>query len=138
MCSFKNYVKDLNGLLMYSIYFTVGEICFVCGKAGKWSCSNEPSKFFCDDCIDQWHNHPDRLNHTFDRTENNAAIEIGTLQLLSVLCIETSHYVCFTRIAGSHSDDWIFFDSMAERPGTICHKVHSNTFFNLHQICILL
>ena len=41
----------------------------------------------------------------------------GTLQLLSVLCIETSHYVCFTRITGSGKDEWVFFDSMAERQG---------------------
>jgi len=41
-------------------------------------------------------------------------IEVGTLQLLSVLCIETSHYVCFTRIMGSERDEWVFFDSMAE------------------------
>ena len=34
------------------------------------------------------------------------------LKLLSVICIETSHYVCFTR-----ADDgrWIFHDSMANR-----------------------
>ena len=39
-------------------------------------------------------------------------------QLLSVLCIETSHYVCFTRITGSSGkDEWVFFDSMAERQG---------------------
>ena len=38
------------------------------------------------------------------------------LQLLSVLCIETSHYVCFTKAT---RNDWVFFDSMAERLGTI-------------------
>ena len=44
-------------------------------------------------------------------------VDTGTLQLLSVLCIETSHYVCFTRITGSGKDEWVFFDSMAERQG---------------------
>ena len=44
-------------------------------------------------------------------------VSTGTLQLLSVLCIETSHYVCFTRITGSGKDEWVFFDSMAERQG---------------------
>ena len=44
-------------------------------------------------------------------------VNTGTLQLLSVLCIETSHYVCFTRIIGSGKDEWVFFDSMAERQG---------------------
>jgi len=46
-------------------------------------------------------------------------VEFGTLQLLSVLCIETSHYVCFTRIMEPEKDEWVFFDSMAERPGKI-------------------
>ena len=41
------------------------------------------------------------------------------LQLLSVLCIETSHYVCFTR-----SDErWVFMDSMADRVGESCDAV---------------
>ena len=35
------------------------------------------------------------------------------LQLLSVLCIETSHYVCFTKSEGR----WVFMDSMADRVG---------------------
>ena len=36
----------------------------------------------------------------------------SNLELLSVICIETRHYVCFTR----HSDNqWVFFDSMASR-----------------------
>ena len=39
------------------------------------------------------------------------------LKLISVICIETSHYVCFTRITGSGDDQWLFFDSMAERQG---------------------
>lgn len=35
------------------------------------------------------------------------------LQLLSVICIETSHYVCFTRA----DEKWVFMDSMADRVG---------------------
>ena len=38
---------------------------------------------------------------------------ICRLQLLSVICIETSHYVCFTRC----DDRWLFHDSMADRIG---------------------
>jgi ubiquitin thioesterase CYLD len=33
------------------------------------------------------------------------------LKLLSVVCIETSHYVCFCH----HDDHWVFMDSMADR-----------------------
>ena len=35
------------------------------------------------------------------------------LRLLSVLCIETSHYVCFS-LSDNH---WVFMDSMADRVG---------------------
>ena len=35
------------------------------------------------------------------------------LKLLSVVCIETSHYVCFC-FTDNH---WIFMDSMADRVG---------------------
>ena len=35
------------------------------------------------------------------------------LKLLSVLCIQTSHYVCFTL----SNNTWIFMDSMADRVG---------------------
>ncbi len=38
-------------------------------------------------------------------------LKIAEFELLSVICIETSHYVCFTR----DDDRWIFFDSMANR-----------------------
>ena len=54
-------------------------------------------------------------DHKRDSDVND--FDTGTLQLLSVLCIETSHYVCFTRITGSGKDEWVFFDSMAERQG---------------------
>lgn len=37
------------------------------------------------------------------------------LQLASVLCIETSHYVAFVRTL--HASKWVFFDSMADRVG---------------------
>uniref|UniRef100_A0A183EK65 Ubiquitin carboxyl-terminal hydrolase CYLD n=1 Tax=Gongylonema pulchrum TaxID=637853 RepID=A0A183EK65_9BILA len=37
------------------------------------------------------------------------------LQLASVLCIETSHYVAFVR--AMNANKWLFFDSMADRVG---------------------
>uniref|UniRef100_A0A8C7E0C2 ubiquitinyl hydrolase 1 n=1 Tax=Naja naja TaxID=35670 RepID=A0A8C7E0C2_NAJNA len=39
-----------------------------------------------------------------------------TMQLFAVLCIETSHYVGFTR-HGPDVHQWLFFDSMADREG---------------------
>ena len=44
--------------------------------------------------------------------ESQAEVKLK-LQLLSVICIETSHYVCFTRTG----DHWLFMDSMADRVG---------------------
>lgn len=38
------------------------------------------------------------------------------LQLLAVLCIETSHYVSFVKY-GPRPDQWLFYDSMADREG---------------------
>ena len=67
--------------------------------------------FYCSTCSPQWHQNYCDHRHELD-------FDVGTLQLLSVLCIETSHYVCFTRITGSGKDEWVFFDSMAERQRT--------------------
>jgi len=81
-------------------------------------CSPCKGNHFCDDCKQLWHKHPSRESHQLVIDQENTAIEVGKLQLLSVLCIETSHYVCFTRIMGPEKSDWVFFDSMAERPGS--------------------
>jgi ubiquitin thioesterase CYLD len=40
--------------------------------------------------------------------------EIFVYALISMLCIGTSHYVCYARSTGS-SSDWYFFDSMNDR-----------------------
>ena len=100
------------------VLFYIVHQCYVCGKGGKWICSHCNGKFFCNQCKQLWHKHPGRENHHPAINQENGAVEVGKLQLLSVLCIETSHYVCFTRIMGSEQTDWVFFDSMAERPGT--------------------
>lgn len=73
----------------------------------------------------QVHSHPQRRSH------QPASLEIpkgyvgrgvphimtrDKLELFAVLCIETSHYVSFIKY-GPNSQDWIFFDSMADRQG---------------------
>ena len=103
--------------------------CYVCGKAGKWICSQCNGSNFCNECKHLWHKHPGRENHHPVINQESADVEVGKLQLLSVLCIETSHYVCFTRIMGSGKTDcqWVFFDSMAERPGNnILYSIQRN------------
>ena len=62
--------------------------------------------YFCDQCNARVHKHPTRVSHTPERKE------VAELELLSVLCIETSHYVCFSRDSEGR---WLFFDSMADR-----------------------
>ena len=84
-------------------------------------CSSQKSqmRFYCSACSPQWHqSYCDHQHFLY-----NNDFDTGTLQLLSVLCIETSHYVCFTRITGSGKDEWVFFDSMAERQGTVVLQV---------------
>ena len=39
------------------------------------------------------------------------------MELVAVVCIETSHYVSFVRCGDSPRAPWCFFDSMADRKG---------------------
>ncbi|KAM9848407.1 ubiquitin carboxyl-terminal hydrolase CYLD [Aulostomus maculatus] len=108
--------------------------CMLCGKLAEVECIdcfNDPvfsltgCKIFCVECSSQVHSHPRRQRH------QTAALDIpkgylrrgvthpltrDKLELFAVLCIETSHYVSFIKY-GPNSQDWIFFDSMADRQG---------------------
>ncbi|KAF1385307.1 hypothetical protein PFLUV_G00106380 [Perca fluviatilis] len=108
--------------------------CMLCGNLAQIECpdcftdplfSRTGFKIFCKTCSSQVHSHPQRRSH------RPAALDIpegysgrGTphslirdkLELFAVLCIETSHYVSFIK-HGRSSQDWIFFDSMADRQG---------------------
>lgn len=110
--------------------------CIVCGGLASQECmdcftdqtfSNAGFKQFCDKCSEQVHSHPQRRDHKLPRLSlpegfrggNGAAkwrVPREKLELFAVLCIETSHYVSFVRY-GPQKDDWIFFDSMADRHG---------------------
>ncbi|KAL7977614.1 hypothetical protein Chor_009563, partial [Crotalus horridus] len=95
-------------------------------------CYQDPSfgmrhiKQFCKICNQQVHKHrarqyhqprplylPEELSHFGSFPET---IPRQTMQLFAVLCIETSHYVGFTR-HGPDAHQWLFFDSMADREG---------------------
>jgi len=103
----------------------------MCGGDGNVvceDCHNEKAfaqdkmyQFFCENCSTSWHSHSERKAHKPWSKLNCQSFDTGKLQLLSVLCIETSHYVCFTRIMEPQGDKWVFFDSMAERPGLYLH-----------------
>ena len=95
------------------LLFTDNALCHVCGiRRGLLLCHNEKLSF-CNGCSKLWHGHPDRTQGGDHNTEDTSV----KLKLISVICIETSHYVCFTRVTGSGDDQWLFFDSMAERQG---------------------
>ncbi|XP_054849327.1 ubiquitin carboxyl-terminal hydrolase CYLD-like [Eublepharis macularius] len=85
-------------------------------------------KQFCRVCSQQVHKHrarrchrprplhlPEELCHLGTLPD---IIPRQTMQLFAVLCIETSHYVGFTR-HGSGIHQWLFFDSMADREGEL-------------------
>ncbi|XP_011409920.1 PREDICTED: ubiquitin carboxyl-terminal hydrolase CYLD-like isoform X2 [Amphimedon queenslandica] len=85
-----------------------GQKCKVCLRDSvSFVCYN------CPECNERLHR--ERKGHRVEAVN----IKLGTsdanilskMELLSVICIETSHYVCYTR-AG---DKWLFHDSMADR-----------------------
>ncbi|KAL5022761.1 hypothetical protein ScPMuIL_001916 [Solemya velum] len=39
------------------------------------------------------------------------------MELFAVICIQTSHYVSFSKWGGGKDAQWVFFDSMADREG---------------------
>nr|XP_056719882.1 ubiquitin carboxyl-terminal hydrolase CYLD-like [Euleptes europaea] len=83
-------------------------------------------KQFCGTCSQQVHKHrarrchqprPLHLPEELSRMGHLPnVIPRQTMQLFAILCIETSHYVAFTR-HGSDVHQWLFFDSMADREG---------------------
>jgi len=114
---FKTYQKIIPDLSLDVIDLTDSSaLCFICGNSAWWKCEDcipyfnvpesECSIPFCRDCMKRVHKHPER-NHRYDLSGDQHV----NLELLSVICIETSHYVCFTRA----EERWILFDSMANR-----------------------
>uniref|UniRef100_A0A6J0VJ23 Ubiquitin carboxyl-terminal hydrolase CYLD n=1 Tax=Pogona vitticeps TaxID=103695 RepID=A0A6J0VJ23_9SAUR len=97
-------------------------------------CYRDPSfgdrhiKQFCKICNQQVHKHQARHGHQlrplhlpegFSHLGSVPGVPPRqTMQLFGVLCIETSHYVAFTR-HGPDVHQWLFFDSMADREGGV-------------------
>ena len=83
--------------------------CFCCNSPAKLKCDNcgKDARLWCS-CSDRRHKNMMYKSHHPVALAKRADME---LDLLSVICIETSHYVCFTRF----EDKWLFFDSMANR-----------------------
>ena len=93
--------------------------CFICNDGADYNCKACGNFFYlnnshiCGRCSELVHRHPTRVSHTPEKC-------FPQLELLSVLCIETSHYVCFSRDSDGR---WLFFDSMADR---VCELTLAN------------
>ena len=105
--------------------------CWLCGTtpvvASCSQCAKEvfradgPDVDLCNECSEKCHN---TRNHKVTLAPEDVTV-FSEMQLLSVICIETSHYVCFTRCG----DRWLFHDSMADR---VCK------YSSIADLCILM
>jgi len=105
--------------------------CVICGQMANWECAQcfgeheqgLASTAFCNGCIAQSHKHTNRQQHNPSRLPRGQGVEEDTklarifMDLVAVICIETSHYVSFVRCGDSIRSPWVFFDSMADRKG---------------------
>ena len=74
----------------------------------------------------QRHSSKTRLNHKPEKlsTDRRKSKRVTStlkpeMELYAVLCIETSHYVCFAKAGRGPDQPWVLFDSMADRTGTL-------------------
>lgn len=101
--------------------------CGICEKAAVYLCKDchknerlraEGFHFLCKDCFKSMHLHTSRQKHepAEMKIKNKQIVESKLhcqLELFAVVCINTSHYVAFVKCG----DQWVFFDSMADREG---------------------
>ena len=94
--------------------------CFCLTEPATVCCKTCPKELFHNEdvsipyCIDcNIYCHTDRTSHEVEEIKSNDGLvsRFSKMQLLSVICIETSHYVCYTR----SGNKWLFHDSMANR-----------------------
>ena len=116
-------------MIIITVLFPYKDCCFICKNPAQKKClgcamdhdsyvlKSEQLVYFCNTCCSQVHggsetSAPEQINR---RCDKEATDVFPVLNLLSVICIETSHYVCFTRSVAHGQNKWIFFDSMADR-----------------------
>ncbi|XP_059922336.1 ubiquitin carboxyl-terminal hydrolase CYLD isoform X3 [Gadus macrocephalus] len=107
------------------------QYCILCGQIALIECtecfkdpvfSQTGFKVFCETCSAQVHSPSERQAHRLSKLllpkgfQESLRVPPEKMELFAVLCIETSHYVSFVK-HGPKSQDWIFFDSMADREG---------------------
>lgn len=100
--------------------------CYRCNGWAVCACSRCATEFHADNmylcavCDKQVHAYPNTANHVRNHIESS-------LDLLSVICIETRHCVCFARQPSNYSNEpprWIFLDSMASHD-RVCKLIKS-------------
>ncbi|XP_033235503.1 ubiquitin carboxyl-terminal hydrolase CYLD isoform X2 [Drosophila pseudoobscura] len=112
--------------------------CFLCGKLAEYECnecfgslqvgqvSGLECTAFCQQCLVTFHMHAKRNNHVptkicipkdFRIMADHMVVPRVYMELFSVVCIETSHYVAFVKSGSGPDAPWCFFDSMADRKG---------------------
>lgn len=108
--------------------------CSICGQLAEYECKECFGQFgdgldstaFCQKCMDKSHSHRKRFKHKtarlavppeFSMLKEHTQIQRIYMELFAVLCIETSHYVCFVKCGNGPDAPWCFFDSMADRKG---------------------
>uniref|UniRef100_A0A8C7DIN1 ubiquitinyl hydrolase 1 n=1 Tax=Oncorhynchus kisutch TaxID=8019 RepID=A0A8C7DIN1_ONCKI len=106
--------------------------CSICQAVAEWECLEcyddldiTPGRLkqYCHTCNTQVHIHKKRQSHSPCQVGVAGGPWTGPLHgtrqrlsLFAVTCIETSHYVSFVK-HGPRPNDWLFFDSMADREG---------------------
>ncbi|XP_026668806.1 ubiquitin carboxyl-terminal hydrolase CYLD isoform X2 [Ceratina calcarata] len=134
--SFKMYQKIQPTLLLdvTDIIEDSPRQCTVCGKLAEFECKEcygqcgvgLESIAFCLQCLEKVHRHERRTNHEpkelvvpmeFTILQEQCPVPRLYLELSAVVCIETSHYVCFVKCGSGSEAPWCFFDSMADRKG---------------------
>ncbi|XP_071482472.1 uncharacterized protein, partial [Diadema antillarum] len=110
--------------------------CTICGQLATLECRDcrpdvgiceEFIKSFCESCFIMTHErskpHHKKKALTVSEEIRSLSQELESheplfqpqmMELFAVVCIQTSHYVAFVR-AEPQSDQWVFFDSMADR-----------------------
>lgn len=134
--SFKMYQKIQPTLLLdvTDIIEDSPRQCTVCGNLAEFECKEcygqcgvgLESIAFCLVCHEKVHHHERRTNHEpkklvvpmeFAILQEHCPVPRLYLELSAVVCIETSHYVCFVKCGAGSEAPWCFFDSMADRKG---------------------
>ena len=126
----------MNVMYLNEFLISAPRQCTICGRLAEFECrdcfgalqvgSGLESTALCKGCLPTVHQHQKRANHKpkplsipqdFKNLAEFNAVPRLFMELFAVVCIETSHYVTFTKTGSGIDSPWVFFDSMADRKG---------------------